>query len=124
MSLGSERKAVRTMNEQLTISILTDLRSTCLQLAQHRPKDAYGLTIFVGSGLTQLLGNPAARRGRTPFGITNFRFQIVNLRFEIPSVARTRWPTRQRPIDRDRKGSARGMTDYVTCQATNELTNN
>ncbi len=51
MSLGSERKAVCTMNEQLTISKLTDLPSICRQLAQHRHRIAYGLSIFVGSGL-------------------------------------------------------------------------
>ncbi len=65
-------------------------------------------------------GRVLGDRGDTPFGIANFRFQIVNLRFEISSVAKTRWPTRQRPMDRIRKSSARGMTDYVTCQATYE----
>ncbi len=65
-------------------------------------------------------GRVQGDRGHTPFGIANFRFQIVNLRFEISSVAKTRWPIRQRPMDRIRKSSARGMTDYVTCQATYE----
>jgi len=41
-----------TMNQQLTISIITDLRSRCRQLVQHRPSIAYGLRIFIGSGLT------------------------------------------------------------------------
>ena len=51
-------------------------------------------------------------RGHIPFGIANFRFQMVHLRFEITSVARTKWPTRHRPIDRGRKGSARGMPAF------------
>ncbi len=51
MSLGSKRKAVLTKNQQLIIIILTDPQSVCRQLAQHRPRFAYGLTIFVGSGL-------------------------------------------------------------------------
>ena len=53
MSLESERKAVRTMIQQHTISEFTDLQSICRQLAQHRRRIAYGLSIFVGSGLIQ-----------------------------------------------------------------------
>ena len=36
MSLGDERKAFCTMNQKLTITILTALRSICRQLSQQR----------------------------------------------------------------------------------------
>ena len=57
-------------------------------------------------------GASPKERGHIPFGIANFRFQIVDLRFEIPSVAKTRWPPRHRPTDRARKGSARRMPAF------------
>ncbi len=58
-------------------------------------------------------GASPEERGHIPFGIVNFRFQIVHLRFEIPSVARTRWPSKQKTIDRakkDRTEMSRGMS--------------
>jgi hypothetical protein len=43
------------MNQQLTYSILTDLRSKCRQLSHRRSKIAFGLSIFFGSGLRLVL---------------------------------------------------------------------
>ncbi len=49
------------MNQQLTYSILTDLRSKCRQLSHRRSRIAFGLSIFVGSGLTLNQPKPETR---------------------------------------------------------------
>ncbi len=54
----------------------------------------------------------------TPFGIANGKFQIENLRSAIPSTTRTgAWPTRQRAIDRVRKGAGLGQTLFLSAGA-------
>ncbi len=56
ISLRSERKAVCTMDQQFTFSLLTDLWLICRQLSHRWSKIAYGLSLYVGSWLRRLHG--------------------------------------------------------------------
>jgi len=57
MSIGSRRKVVCTMKQELTFSKLANLRSICWQLLQHQLRIAHGSIIFVGSRFKDTRGS-------------------------------------------------------------------